>query len=482
MKRIAIYTILILFALAGRSTASYGQQVAFSGVRQSNDGQTLELAVTVTASGLDVSKAGGYRLVLSVADRDTKILLPAIKYLSGQRGIYESRREALFGNDAPAAYETYLKVKSGAVYTTDYTVSLPYYNWMDGAGFDYALYDYRRGGMVENGTICLIQQAGGAPDMEQIRTMTDYIAPEAGAVAQRDEKLAVYLAFPANDCTIHPSYGANAATLAQVDAFIGRHFTGSLRASDLYINGYGSPEGKYADNEKLVRSRTQALENYIAAQGVTREAAVRTAWVAEDWDGLVAAINADMNVPQRQAMLDAITAGLERDADTREWLLKTIDNRRPYNYLFENIYPSLRRIEIEAGYKRTEFSDSDIRRLAFTDPETLGVAGLYRASCMFAEESGEYRTILETAVRQYPDDVAANNNMAVYLLRQGDAKAAYAYLLKASSDPRAWVNAGVYYYMSGDMTTAREYFAKATAGGIEKGAANLRIINRKNKP
>lgn len=480
MKRIIAYIIFAVLSLG----AANGQRISVSEPVQTNDGQTLTVSVRIGAAGLDVRKAGGYKLVLSAGNRDAAIVMPGVKYLSGQRAMYERRREALYGSDVPAAYEVFTKVRRDRIYETDYKVSLPYYSWMGDAVFSYVLYRYESDGLkaVTSGNIGPVMRSdmehSSSPDPQMAVALTEYICPGTDRNAKRSETLAVNIEYQAGDPMLNPSHGANASALAKIDGFMALHFGGPLKARDLYITGYGSPDGKFADNEQLVMNRTKAMEKYLRSKYGLTEAITHTSWVAEDWDGLIRAIEADPGIPRRGEVKSAIASGIGREPDAREWLIKVIDDRRPYNYLLGNIYPSLRRIELEADYTGLELSDAQVKELALAHPEKLGPNDLCRAAAMFDEGSVNRRRILEAAVKQYPDDCSANNNIAVSLLREGNARAAYPFLQKISGDARAWVNIGAYYYLSGDLVHAREYFGKAAAEGIARGRENLKAMER----
>lgn len=181
-------------------------------------------------------------------------------------------------------------------------------------------------------------------------------------------------------------------------------------------------------------------------------------------------------MPRREQVLNTIRQNSHREPDAREWTVKTIDNRVPYQYMLKHIYPTLRRIELDVDYVVSNFSDTDARELIFTRPELLSLNEIFRVARLYEEGSETYNRVYRVATEQFPKNVIANNNMAAALLRAGDAAAAYPYLQNIVNDPRAYVNIGVYYYIAGDPDRAAEYFAKAEAEGITKGSDNLKLM------
>lgn len=434
MKRIAAYIIMMILSLAG-GTALYGQRIEIFGAEQANDGQTLELSARIEAGNLRTPIAGGYKLVMSVGNRDRKILLPEVRYVSRLRGLSEKRREKLFGAGPVAPYEIHTKIKAKKTYTTEYTVSMPYYGWMRDARFEYTLYSYECDGLreVARGTVCTIEQPVlryAKPETQIAQPVAEVVSPVVAPAAKRSESISVALTYPYGEHTVRPAYGANTAELARIDDLMKAHLgNGRVKPDAVYITGYGAPDGAFADNEPLVGNRTKALENYMKARYDLTGVEVYSSWVTEDWDGLIRAVNADPAVPERQKVLNAIEAGLGRDPDTREWLIKTIGNRVPYNYLLENIYPSLRRMEIEVNY---------------------GTAGLNA------------------------DQSPTNRNMAVTQTK-GDAWAAFHFLREVCGDPCAWANTGA--YTLGDPAHAWDFLPPGNGTHGREWAVNNMELN-----
>lgn len=489
MKTKYITTILLLwvFTLTTTGTA-YAQVVEISGLEYAHTGNTFNISMRIETGNLDVSCGGGYRLEIAVEQGGTRLLLPEVLYLSRTRNLYEQRRELLSAVYAPQPYAVFEKVKKNSTYTTEYNVSVPGYDWMRQANITYRCYQYGCRGnlLVQSGN--LIETAKPAPVQQEVewmakpavyRVMTQFLNPEVEEVKSRTEMLRLNLEFPVNDYTIRPEHANNRHELAKVERLMTTILDERLMSvRSLHITGYASPEGKFTHNEFLAKNRSQAFERYIRAGYKLGTIPVRTSWVAEDWEGLIQAFDSIGNeMPHRDRLLQTITQNSHREPDAREWMLKVIDNRVPYTYLLKNIYPTLRRIELDVDYVVTNFSDTDARELIFTRPELLSLNEIFRVARLYDEGSETYNRVYRVATEQYPNNVIANNNMAAALLRAGDAAAAYPYLQKIADDPRATVNIGVYYYIAGDPGLAAEYFRKAAAAGIEKGADNLKLIN-----
>lgn len=507
MKMKLLYILLgLLFLAAGRS---FGQEIKISDPVCSNDGTTLEVLLHIEAFGLDVSGGSGYRLELSIEDDETRLLLPEILYLSRDRGLYEDRKELLSGIYTLQPYEVHRKVRIDRTYVTEYKVTVPYYGWMANADVQYRFFQYGCGEdlMLAFGEPIDLKQPEELsvivpvlpvehefvyepesepelpeieewiPDPEVYRAMVEFIIPDVEEIKTRNEMLHLNLEFPVNDYGIHPDYSNNYAELSRVEQLMTNVLDKELiTVRNVQVRGYASPEGKFSHNEFLAKNRSLAFESYIKNKYDVVDIPVRTSWVAEDWEGLLYAMDTMAYVPMRDIMKSTIVNNLHRDPDSREWLLKIIDDRAPYQFLYENIYPSLRRIELDVDYVVYNFSDNRARDFIFTRPELLSLDEIYRVALMYDEGSEDYTRVYRIAAEQYPNDAIANNNMAAMMLRAGDAKGAYPYLEKIMKKPEAYVNIGVYYYIAGDLRKAKEYFMKAEKAGFSKGNDNIWLL------
>lgn len=487
MKNKPYYILLLLATLFMGTDALHGQVVEISQLECTDSTGTFHVAMHIETSRLDVSCGGGYRLEIAVERGDTRLLLPEVLYLSRTRNLYEQRRELLSRTYTPESYQVFEKVKKNRTYTTRYSASIPAYDWMKGAKVTYRCYQYGCRGnlLVQSGTltetkqpVLVAQEVDWKANPAVYRAMTQFLTPEVEDIKSRTEMLRLNLEFPVNDYTIRPEHANNHYELSKVERLMNTILDERLMSvRALHITGYASPEGKFTHNEFLAKNRSQAFERYIRSQYKLGNIPVRTSWVAEDWDGLIQALDSvGGEMPRREQVLNTIRQNSHREPDAREWTVKTIDNRVPYQYMLKHIYPTLRRIELDVDYVVSNFSDTDARELIFTRPELLSLNEIFRVARLYEEGSETYNRVYRVATEQFPKNVIANNNMAAALLRAGDAAAAYPYLQNIVNDPRAYVNIGVYYYIAGDPDRAAEYFAKAEAEGITKGSDNLKLM------
>ncbi len=451
--------------------SAHPQRISVSGLELSVGNRALELCATVEARGLEVRTATGYRLEFSIEDGRRRVLLPGIEYTGGLRGRYEQRREILSDIPDTAPYESFRGVKRGKTYTTDYKLSMPFDPWMTDAAIRYRLYRYGSGGsrLVASGTMDALERRDTlGPDPQLCHAMTDYVVPER-STKRRRAALSLDVAFPA-------------ISSAELDGFMSAYAPAGhhVKIERLHITAYGSPYGKFDDNDRFARSRAEAVGHYVRTAYPLAGTEVHLSWVAEDWDGLIEAVETSTRVPDREQLLDTIVDALDSEPDTRERLVESVGDGRSYSYLRDNIYPALRRTELTADYRLPEFNDIQAKELLPAHPDLLSPLEIFRVAMLYAEGSDERRCTLETAARQYPEDFASNGNMAVFLLRAGDADSALPYLQKIADNSGALTSIGAYYYIAGDRESAAEYFEKAVRAGIAKGGENMRLMNNTN--
>lgn len=278
--------------------------------------------------------------------------------------------------------------------------------------------------------------------------------------------------FQVNRTVLLPDFRTNAAELASVRSSIDsvredRDVTIKL----IKITGYASPEGSYANNERLAEGRTEALRLYVENYYKFPASLVQTDWVAEDWDGLRERIEeSDMMV--RDDILRVIDDP-SLTPDVKDARLKKLFPEE-YAYILKNIYPSLRHTDYRIEYVVRVYNDpKEILEVMKTRPDHLSIGEFCFAARDMDPASDEYAEVMEIAVRTYPDEPAANLNAANVALRRGDTDAAGRYLAKAGDSPQAVHSRGVHALMTGDLDNAERLLKSSAADGVPQSQGML---------
>lgn len=156
-----------------------------------------------------------------------------------------------------------------------------------------------------------------------------------------------YVDFPVNRVELLHDFHDNQRELDRICCLID-----SLRADTtlamqhVTLTGYASPEGTYANNERLARGRVHAMRDYITAHCALPADMVSTDYVAEDWRGLRTYVEAS-TLPGRDDLLRLMAQ--PDDPDAR---LAAMAARFPaaYRHLADSVFPRLRRTDYRIDY------------------------------------------------------------------------------------------------------------------------------------
>ena len=157
-----------------------------------------------------------------------------------------------------------------------------------------------------------------------------------------------YVDFPINLTKIYPNYHNNAYELGQlrhsIDS-INRDSTLSIVRID--IKGYASPEGPYANNDRLARGRTKSLARFIADSTHVSPSLFHTSYEAEDWAGLRTFVDTIAKIGNREALLAIIDSNREPDSK-----LAYIKKKYPREYAIirKRALPYLRHTDSRIDY------------------------------------------------------------------------------------------------------------------------------------
>ena len=209
----------------------------------------------------------------------------------------------------------------------------------------------------------------------------------------------------------------------------------------IVIAGYASPEGSLAFNTALAQKRAESFKNYLQHNlDMPQDDKLFELYNGrEDWDGLRKLVAAS-DMEYRQEVLDIIDS-YTIEQEERKTKLKQLAEGKPYAYMLDSFYPSLR----NAGYLQVYY---DIDRTAsiataVTDengrttwidpdsPENIGVTLINKA--MKHMTAGDYETALKELETQR-NNPAAQNYIGVCFMMKGDYDQAETFLRKAEKN------------------------------------------------
>lgn len=157
-----------------------------------------------------------------------------------------------------------------------------------------------------------------------------------------------FVAFPVAKTEVRPDFRNNAVELERL-----RHTIDSVSRDTsvqilrIEIKGFASPEGSYANNDRLARERTSSLTRYIIEKTDVSPMLFHTSYEAEDWAGLRNFVDSTSSITDRAALLRIIDSEGEPD-DKLSLILK--NHPEDYKTLSDKAFPLLRHTDYRISY------------------------------------------------------------------------------------------------------------------------------------
>ena len=314
-----------------------------------------------------------------------------------------------------------------------------------------------------------------------LRPLLAYRTPEAEAVKARSIEGKAFLDFPVNKITIYPDYRNNPRELAAIRATIESVKDDPYATiTEVWIKGFASPEGTYANNTYLAENRAKALRDYVKSLYRFEHATFSVDFEPEDWEGLEKRLE-EMNLPDKAELLAIIRNPEPRDLDKKEWKLKTLNGGGSYKILLRDVYPALRHSDYVVKYNIRNFTAEEAKSLVYTDPKKLSLNEMFMVAQLFEAGSDKYNEVFEIAVRMFPDDPVSNLNAANTAIRTGQLDRAESYLAKAAEGDEKQLALASVRMLRGDLDGAETILKRLENSAVcgEAARANLEQIKAK---
>lgn len=466
------FIISCLLACTTLSLSAQGLiRVEVTDFKEKNDSLYVDYSVRIGAQSIETGQMLQIRPVVESGDQFE--FLPEVTILGKNKAKTLSRFVRV--GDA-----SYVPASICGDTVLNYSLQLPYELWMDSASLvlQQELTDYR------NHTTLITYKLKdhielSAREPYQVSPVIAYVIPEK-EVKIRKRQGKAYLDFQVGRSVILPNYRRNPEELQKINEVIQEVISNpDAGLKGLYIEGYASPEGTYAANERLSAQRAQALKEYIRTKFNIGEDFFKVSSVAEDWDGLVEMVKAS-NMPQKDRVLEIIsTIGI---FDGREVTLMKLDRGNPYRYMLKEMFPELRRVEYQIDYTVKDYDVKETLLLLEQKPGDLSQLELYNLAQTYQPGSKEYNKILlEVIPCHFSEEETANANAAAILIQNGELSGAKRLLDKAGNCPAVLNNRGIVLMLEGELDQAEAYFKQALADGIEGAESNLKEVQTKRE-
>jgi len=245
-----------------------------------------------------------------------------------------------------------------------------------------------------------------------------------------------------------------------------------LNLDNIEVSAFASPDGGFKINDKLADERQKVSEKFVNQEmkKINIDAPVDAKYTAQDWEGFQQLVKAS-NIQDKDVILRVLS--MYKDPQEREQQIKNIS--AAFRELADGVLPELRRARLTINYETIGRSDDQILDQLQEDPAKLSIEEiLYGATLKSTPD--EQKQVYLTAVKVYPNDSRAYNNIAAIEFERGNYQTAKECLQKIKSLPEANANLGLLALKDGDIATAERYIASATdANGLAEIMGNLNL-------
>lgn len=467
MKRLIIIFSIFCFCLP-----AIGQGLAFDILDLREDNDTLLFRYNALVTPHAIRTGQSLRVIPLLESGDSVLVLPGVTVLGNNRRRVMKRMKRL----PPEYIRT--NICTDTLFEKGFQV--PYKLWMDSASLvvEERLTGYRARTTTTRYKLNNSVELSARTPYE-VSPVVAFILPEK-EVKVRHRQGKAYLDFPVGRSVILPTYRRNPEELLKIDDVI-RDVVGNsdVLIQGIYIEGYASPEGTYASNDRLSKARAEALRSYIVQKFNLNSGLFKVSNVAEDWEGLVEQVKVSEMAQKEQVLKIIETVGI---FDGRESALMRLNGGIPYRLMLKDMFPDLRRVEYQVDYTVKDYDLSQTLVVLQKNPGDLSQLELYTLAFSGEQWGSDFtRILIEVIPKYFPDDAVANTNAAAVLLHGGELATAKRLLQKAGDSGAALNNLGVLQLLEGDLDAAEFSFEKARAAGCSESAANLEEVRAKRE-
>lgn len=250
-----------------------------------------------------------------------------------------------------------------------------------------------------------------------------------------------------------------------------------IAIKSINVIGYASPEGEEDKNNSLSTDRAaagkKAAMNMAKKAGITEglEEAFKLDGRGEDYKGFKAELEkSSMNTDEKNLVIRVLE--MHKDPTTRETEMRNMG--KTFSYLDKNIFPKLRRSEINIVYDKTGYTDEELKAISSSTPEILTVEEMLFAANL-TEDLNTKLSIYKAAQLKFPTDHRGFNNAGGVYYMQGNMSEAKSSFEKANNikdNTIAKNNLGAIAGAAGDFATAKQLLAQGKGSGSENNYNN----------
>lgn len=464
MKRILSILITLLIVISGASAQSI-DGVKVENLQMKRQGEYMAVRMNMDFTTLDMPSNRAVLFTPVIVNGKDSLELSSVGIYGRRRYYYYVRNDKSIISESGKNYRASERPEN-----MEYNVMVPYSKWMDGSYLLLHRSDYGCCNKVVD---------------EQFSQMTSfkekvfspqfvYVRPATEMVKTRSLSGSAYIDFIVNRTNINPNYRNNKVEIAKIQATIDSvKSDADITLTSVSIKGFASPEGNYANNERLAKGRTESLKKHVQNLYDFAPDFIKTSYEPEDWAGLKNYVIAS-DLENKDEIIKIINSDLE--PDKKELAIRTYGN--DYLHLLTNCYPALRHSDYKVEYTIRNYKDvEEIKKVFAESPQKLSLEEFYILANEYGNGTRELNDIFETAVRMYPNDPVANLNAAISEMQNKDFASAEPHLRKAGNSPEATYARGLYAAFYKDYDKALKLLTSANKQGVVEAQDAINQIN-----
>jgi outer membrane protein OmpA-like peptidoglycan-associated protein len=386
MKKIIFTSLVLLLACAGVRA----QNIAIRDLQVTKNGEIVTVLFRADIPKRTTRSGETLVFVPVLRGGEYEWSLPAIVVEGRRARIANQRHEWVIEAAAVQPAFNDVAVTTGNNSIVDYSTSIDWQPWMDGANLDTELlrmecccYDIMEGTtLAENLYLpapvvikpepVIEPLPEPQPEPEPVLTTGEKLAQEhpfivpysnferlePGQLFDEDRENSLIVYFNLSRYVVDPTYKTNAEQLGKMISSIkALQNSSDSRVRTVVIAGFSSPEGSFSQNDRLAFDRATAVKNHLMKETKLPDEAVMIYNGSEDWRGLKILVE-QSDMPSKEEVIriiDTVPVWNPGSTPGREKLLMELDGGVPYQYMLKNFFPLLR----NAAYIKIYYDDKN---------------------------------------------------------------------------------------------------------------------------
>jgi hypothetical protein len=336
LRRTSIGALLLTAVSSAQAQQLAGGQVTINNKQVTRQGDKVQVVMDMNMDQLRLKSNSGLVLTPMLVNADDTLKMPSVEVMGHNRYVYYLRNN----KSATANPQTVRRHINGVSQTVNYLYTTDFHKWMEhsqlliaegSCGCDQTL--VADNDLTDGGRWLEPVKPAEPPKVKQVKTYN------VTGVAR--------LAFRVNNADINADMGNNRQELANIAKTISQVSNDStMKITSILVHGYASPDGSYANNERLAKVRTEAIADYLVNVYHIDRSIITATSTAEDWQGVGDYVEKN-DIPQKAIVQGILDSNLSPDEKERAIAAKAGDAHR---FLIKKVYPVLRRTEYTVYY------------------------------------------------------------------------------------------------------------------------------------